>query len=234
MLRVESLFVSYDGFAALHGVSFEVSAGEIVTILGSNGAGKTTTLKAISGLLHPESGSIAFEGQRIERLQPNQVVAHGIAHVPEGRRLFQRLTVADNLRLGAYLRKSARARAESLDLVFGIFPRLRERERQLAGTLSGGEQQMCAIGRALMAAPKLLMLDEPSLGIAPKLADEILESLIRLRATGMTILLVEQNVVEALQLADRGYVIQTGSILLHGTGQELLRSELVSQAYLGM
>lgn len=234
MLRVEHLEAGYDGIPALHGVSFEVNAGEIVTIVGSNGAGKSTTLRAISGLVQPSAGQIIFDGRRIDQLPPEQIVSLGIAHVPEGRRLFQRLTVAENLQLGAYTRKSPAERAASLERVYSLFPRLRERRNQLAGTLSGGEQQMCAIGRGLMAQPRLLMLDEPSLGIAPKLVDEILTSLVSLRAAGMTILLVEQNVVEALQIADRGYVLQTGSVVLAGSGAELLQSDLVRQAYLGM
>ena len=234
MLHVENLQVGYDGVAALHDVSFNVQPGEIVTIVGSNGAGKSTTLRTVSGLLHPIAGSIMFEDRRIDRLSAEQVVALGIAHVPEGRKLFQRLTVAENLQLGAYTRKSPGDRSATLDRIYGLFPILKERTHQLAGTLSGGEQQMCAIGRGLMAQPRLLMLDEPSLGIAPKLVDEILASLAELRAAGVTILLVEQNVVEALELADRGYVLQTGSVVLAGTGEELLESDLVRQAYLGM
>ncbi len=234
MLQVSDIQVGYQGIAALHDVSFEVNAGEIVTIVGANGAGKSTTLRAISGLLQPLSGTMTFQGERIDHLPAHDVLRRGIAHVPEGRRLFQRLSVAQNLTLGAYTRKSPQHRAEMLDLIHSIFPVLRDRRTQLAGTLSGGEQQMLAIGRGLMAGPKLLMLDEPSLGIAPRLVDEILASLQRLKEAGMTILLVEQNVVEALQLADRGYVLQTGRIILQGTGQELLKSDLVRQAYLGM
>jgi branched-chain amino acid transport system ATP-binding protein len=234
MLKVERLQAGYDGVAALHDVSFEIESGEIVTIVGSNGAGKSTTLRTVSGLLRPSAGSIIFEGRRIDHLPADQVVGLGIAHVPEGRRLFQRLTVAENLQLGAYTRKSPGERAAALDRIHALFPVLKERSQQLAGTLSGGEQQMCAIGRGLMAQPRLLMLDEPSLGIAPRLVEQILTSLAELRAAGVTILLVEQNVVEALELADRGYVLQTGSVVLAGSGKELLESDLVRQAYLGM
>ena len=234
MLTVEGVEVGYDGVPALHGVSFVVGAGEIVTIVGSNGAGKTTILKTISGLLRPTAGTLTFREQRIDGAAPDRIVGLGIAHVPEGRRLFARLTVMQNLTLGAYTRKSPAERAATLDRIFDLFPVLRERQKQLAGTLSGGEQQMLAIGRGLMAQPALLMLDEPSLGIAPRLVDEILVSLERIKAEGATILLVEQNVVEALQLANRGYVLQTGQVVLAGSGDELLRSDLVRQAYLGM
>jgi branched-chain amino acid transport system ATP-binding protein len=234
VLSVEDVEVGYDGVPALHGVSFVVNQGEIVTIVGSNGAGKTTILKTISGLLRPTAGWISFQQQRIDGVDAHRVVGRGIAHVPEGRRLFARLTVLQNLTLGAYTRKSPGERRAVLDRVFGLFPILRERGGQLAGTLSGGEQQMLAISRALMAQPKLLMLDEPSLGIAPRLMDEIFASLVRLKAEGATILLVEQNVVEALELADRGYVLQTGRVVQSGSGAELLGSDLVRQAYLGM
>ena len=234
MLTLDGVEVGYDGVPALHGVSFVVGAGEIVTIVGSNGAGKTTILKTISGLLRPTAGTLTFRERRIDGIAADKVVGLGIAHVPEGRRLFARLTVMQNLTLGAYTRKSPGERAATLARIFDLFPILKERQRQLAGTLSGGEQQMLAIGRGLMAQPALLMLDEPSLGIAPRLVDEIFVSLGRIKAEGATILLVEQNVVEALQLADRGYVLQTGRVVLSGTGQELLRSDLVRQAYLGM
>jgi branched-chain amino acid transport system ATP-binding protein len=234
MLTVDRIEVGYDGVPALHGVSFAVAAGEIATIVGSNGAGKSTILKTISGLLRPTAGAMTFRQTRIDGVEPHRVVGLGIAHVPEGRRLFARLTVMQNLLLGAYTRKSPGERAATLDRVFALFPILRERRTQLAGTLSGGEQQMLAIGRGLMAQPTLLMLDEPSLGIAPRLVDEIFISLARIKAEGTTILLVEQNVVEALQLADHGYVLQTGRVVLAGSGEELLRSDLVRQAYLGM
>jgi branched-chain amino acid transport system ATP-binding protein len=234
VLRVEHLQVGYDGVPALHDVSFEIEAGEVVAVVGSNGAGKSTTLRTVSGLLRPSAGSISLDGRRIDGAPPEEIVRLGIAHVPEGRRLFQRLTVAENLRIGAYTRRLPGDRSATLDQVYALFPVLKERSSQMAGTLSGGEQQMCAISRGLMAGPRLLMLDEPSLGIAPKLVDEILASLGELRAAGMTILLVEQNVVEALELADRGYVLQTGAVVLAGTGQQLLQSDVVRQAYLGM
>jgi branched-chain amino acid transport system ATP-binding protein len=234
VLSVDNVEVGYDGVPALHGVSFDIAAGEIVTIVGSNGAGKSTILKTVSGLLRPIAGSVRFEQRRIDGVPAHRVVGLGIAHVPEGRRLFARLTVSQNLTVGAYTRKSPGERAAMRDRIFGLFPILRDRQTQLAGTLSGGEQQMLAIGRGLMAQPRLLMLDEPSLGIAPRLVEDILASLARIKAEGATILLVEQNVVEALQLADRGYVLQTGRIVLSGTGAELLRSDLVRQAYLGM
>ena len=234
MLAVDGIQVGYDGVPALHGVSFEIRAGEIVTIVGSNGAGKTTILKAVSGLLRPSAGAVTFEGRRIDGVPPDRVVGLGIAHVPEGRRLFARLSVIQNLTLGAYTRKAPAERAATLERIFDLFPILRDRRAQLAGTLSGGEQQMLAIGRGLMARAALLMLDEPSLGIAPRLVDEIFTSLTRIKAERATILLVEHNVVEALQLADRGYVLQTGQVVLAGSGDELLRSDLVRQAYLGM
>jgi branched-chain amino acid transport system ATP-binding protein len=234
VLRLSEVHVRYDGFAALHGVSCEVQAGELVAIVGANGAGKTTILKTVSGLLHPTSGTITFDGHRIEREPPDAIVRRGIVHVPEGRRLFQRLTVAENLSLGAYTRRAPAERAQGLERVYDLFPRLAERRSQRAGTLSGGEQQMCAIARGLMAGPRLLMLDELSLGLAPRVVDELFQSLARLRASGLTILLVEQNVVEVLELADRAYVLQTGQVVLSGTGAELLRSDLVRQAYLAL
>ena len=234
MLTVDDIQVGYDGVPALHGVSFEVGAGEIVTIVGSNGAGKTTVLKTVSGLLRPSAGSVRFRDKLINGVPPERVVGMGIAHVPEGRRLFARLTVSQNLTLGAYTRKESQQRAAALERVFDLFPVLSERRTQIAGTLSGGEQQMLAIGRGLMAHPALLMLDEPSLGIAPRLVEQIFASLSRIKAEGATILLVEQNVVAALELADRGYVLQTGRVVLAGTGQELLKSDMVRQAYLGM
>ncbi|MGE5618484.1 MAG: ABC transporter ATP-binding protein [Sphingomonadaceae bacterium] len=235
MLEVDNIHVGYDGVLALRGVSFRVDAGEIVSIVGSNGAGKTTILKTISGLLKPTAGTVSFEGRRLDTLSPHEVVRHGIAHVPEGRRLFARQTVMENLILGAYTRKSPSERSEDLERVFGLFPVLKERREQRAGTLSGGEQQMLAIGRGLMLRPKLLMLDEPSLGIAPKLVDRIFETVLELnKRDGITILLVEQNVREALELATRAYVLQTGSVVMAGTGQELLGSDAIQRAYLGI
>ncbi len=235
MLEVDNIRVGYDGVPALHGVSFRVEAGEIVAIVGSNGAGKTTILKTISRLLRPTSGNVRFEGTQIDPLSPHDVVRHGIAHVPEGRRLFARQTVKENLILGAFTRKSSADREAILERIFGLFPVLKERESQRAGTLSGGEQQMLAIGRGLMLKPKLLMLDEPSMGIAPKLVDKIFETIQELNEKdGITILLVEQNVREALELANRAYVLQTGNVVMEGSGAELLQSDTIQKAYLGI
>ncbi|RLG67515.1 MAG: branched-chain amino acid ABC transporter ATP-binding protein [Methanobacteriota archaeon] len=234
MLEVKNIKVCYDDVPALHDVSFEVREGEIVSIVGSNGAGKSTILKTISGLLHPVSGEIRFEGERIDRDPPYAIVAKGIAHVPEGRRIFSRMTVLENLLLGAYTRKSQEERAETLERIFELFPILKERRNQRAGTLSGGEQQMLAIARGLMSRPKLLMLDEPSLGLMPILVTKLFDTIKRINEEGITILLVEQNVREALELADRAYVLVTGNIVLEGTGRELLEAEMVKKAYLGM
>jgi len=234
VLRVEKIKVCYDDVPALHEVSFEVEKGQIVAIIGSNGAGKSTILKTISGLLHPVSGTIEFEGVRIDRYPPYSIVGLGIAHVPEGRRIFSRLSVLENLYLGAYTRKSEEERAKTLEHVFELFPILKERQSQRAGTLSGGEQQMLAIARGLMSRPKLLMLDEPSLGLMPLLVTKLFETIKRINEEGTTILLVEQNVREALELADRAYVLMTGNIVLEGTGKELLETDLVRKAYLGM
>ncbi len=234
MLRVEGLSVSYAGTPALTDVSFEVQAGEIVTIVGSNGAGKSTILKSISGLLQPDRGSVEFDGQPIQGMQPYKIVELGIAHVPEGRRLFSRLTVIENLLVGAYTKRSNEEREHRIREVFDIFPVLRERENQRAGTLSGGEQQMLAIGRALMSYPRLLMLDEPSLGIMPILIDKFFEVTRRINQEGTTVLLVEQNVRKALELASRAYVIQTGKIVLEGAGKDILESDEVRRAYLGL
>ena len=234
MLEVDNIRVGYDGVPALHGVSFRVDRGEIVSIVGSNGAGKSTILRAISSLLKTEQGSIRFEGARIDRQSPHDVVKHGIAHVPEGRRLFARQTVLENLILGAYTRKAPKEREEDLEQIFATFPVLKEQRHQKAGTLSGGEQQMLAIGRGLMLRPKLLMLDEPSLGIAPRLVDKIFETVKELNSRGLTILLVEQNVREALELANRAYVLQTGRVVTEGTGEELLKSDTIQKAYLGI
>ena len=234
MLRVEGVSVSYGGTPALTEVSFDVREGEIVTIVGSNGAGKSTILKAVSGLLRPDRGTIEFEGRPIQGLRADKIVELGIAHVPEGRRLFSRLTVVENLLVGAYTKRSSELREKRIQEVFDIFPVLHEREDQRAGTLSGGEQQMLAIGRALMSYPRLLMLDEPSLGIMPILIDRFFEVTQRINQEGMTVLLVEQNVRKALELASRAYVLQTGKIVLEGSGQELLKSDEVRKAYLGI
>jgi len=235
LLEVDSIHVGYDGVPALRGVSFRVEPGEIVSIIGSNGAGKTTILKTISGLLKPILGKVTFNGARLDTLKAHGVVRHGIAHVPEGRRLFARQTVLENLILGAYTRKNPSERTEDLERIFALFPRLKERLDQKAGTLSGGEQQMLAIGRGLMLRPKLLMLDEPSMGIAPKLVDTIFETIHDLNEKeGLTILLVEQNVREALELANRAYVLQTGSVVMEGSGDALLQSDSIQKAYLGI
>ena len=232
MLKVESLDVSYGEIRALKGVGLEVGQGEIVTLLGNNGAGKTTTLKTISGLLHPTRGAITLEDRSLLDVPPHAIVARGVAHVPEGRRIFNRLTVRENLTMGAYLRSDAGVAGDH-ERVFGLFPRLAERVTQVAGTLSGGEQQMLAIGRALMANPRLLLLDEPSMGLAPVLVEQIFDTIIDINRQGMTILLVEQNAAMALSIAHRGYVLETGSIALTGTAAELSDNADVRRAYLG-
>jgi len=232
VLKVESIDVAYGEIRALKGVGLEVGRGEIVTILGNNGAGKTTTLKTISGLLHPSRGAITLEDESLLDVPPHAIVSRGIAHVPEGRRIFNRLTVRENLLMGAYLRSDAGVSAD-LERVFGLFPRLAERLTQVAGTLSGGEQQMLAIGRALMANPRLLLLDEPSMGLAPVLVEQIFDTISDINRQGMTILLVEQNAAMALSIAHRGYVLETGSIALAGTAAELSENADVRRAYLG-
>jgi len=232
VLKVESIDVAYGEIRALKGVALEVGQGEIVTILGNNGAGKTTTLKTISGLLHPSRGAITLEDESLLDVPPHAIVSRGIAHVPEGRRIFNRLTVRENLLMGAYLRSDAGVSAD-LERVFGLFPRLAERLTQVAGTLSGGEQQMLAIGRALMANPRLLLLDEPSMGLAPVLVEQIFDTISDINRQGMTILLVEQNAAMALSIAHRGYVLETGSIALTGTAAELSENADVRRAYLG-
>jgi branched-chain amino acid transport system ATP-binding protein len=234
MLKVESLQISYNGIKVLHGVSFEVKKGEIVALIGGNGCGKSTALNGISGIARPVSGGITFEGTDVTRVEAHRLVARGISMVPEGRRLFPNLSVHKNLLLGAYLTDDKAEVEERLERVHTIFPVLKERAGQKASTLSGGEQQMVAIGRGLMSKPKLLLLDEPSWGIAPKLVDRIFEVIREIRENGVTILLVEQNVQEALDICDRAYVMQTGRIVSSGTGKELLSSETIRKAYLGM
>jgi branched-chain amino acid transport system ATP-binding protein len=234
LLRVDGIEVGYGDLTAVGDVSLEVREGEAVALIGANGAGKTTTLRAVSGLLPLRRGRIEFEGQPLDGLTSAQIVARGIAHVPEGRQLFPTMTVLENLELGARTRAARARRDESLGRVFDLFPRLRERRGQLAGTLSGGEQQMCAIGRGLMACPRLLMLDEPSLGLAPVMVKAIFEDLGRINAQGLTILLVEQNVLRSLHLAHRGYVLENGRVTRSGTGAELLASGHIKQAYLGL
>ena len=234
LLEVRGLKVRYGVIEALHGVDVSVCRGEIVTVIGANGAGKTTLLKAISGLVPAAEGKLAYDGAKdLCRLKAHQIVALGISHVPEGRRIFQNLTVRENLDLGAYLRRDPHAVERSFEEVFTLFPRLKERLGQNAGTLSGGEQQMLAIGRALMAAPKLLLLDEPSLGLAPKLVRAILEVVRAIRARGTTVLLVEQNARMALETADRAYVLETGTVALAGPAAEMAEDERVQRVYLG-
>ena len=234
LLRVDGIEVGYGALTAVREVSLEVAAGETVALIGSNGAGKTTTLKAITGLLPLRRGTVTLDGERLDGLSPARVVGRGIAHVPEGRQLFPTMTVRENLELGAAGREARARRADTLEWVFRLFPRLAERTRQLAGTLSGGEQQMCAIGRGLMARPRLLMLDEPSLGLAPVVVKQIFEVLAQINRDGTTILLVEQNVARALGLAHRGYVLENGRVALSGSGDALLASGHIKQAYLGL
>ena len=233
LLRLDGLEAGYGDLTAVSGVSLEVRRGEAVALIGANGAGKTTTLRAISGLLPVRAGRIEFEGARLDGLASARIVARGITHVPEGRQLFPTMTVRDNLELGGRA-ADRRHRDDALELVFTLFPRLHERERQLAGTLSGGEQQMCAIGRGLMARPRLLLLDEPSLGLAPVTVKLIFDTLRRVNGDGMTMMLVEQNVPRALQLSHRGYVLENGRIVLEGTRESLRASPHVKQAYLGL
>ena len=232
LLEVKDLNVYYGAIHAIKGISFEVNEGEIVTLIGANGAGKSTTLKTISGLLHPRGGTISFNGESILNVPAHKLVAKGLAQVPEGRAVFLQMTVEENLEMGAFT-SSATSVPQSLARVYELFPRLKERRRQIAGTLSGGEQQMLAMGRALMSTPKLMMLDEPSMGLAPILVDQIFEIIKELHANGTTILLVEQNAQMALAIADRGYVLETGSIVISGSGKELQLDSRVKKAYLG-
>ena len=232
VLKVEDIHVYYGSIHAVKGVSFEVNEGEIVTLIGANGAGKSTTLKTISGLLRSRTGDITFQDQSITGIPAHKLITRGLAQVPEGRAIFLQMTVEENLEMGAYTRPNSEIEA-GLKNVYEHFPRLEERKQQIAGTLSGGEQQMLAMGRALMSAPKLLMMDEPSMGLAPILVDEIFEIIKTLHKAGTTILLVEQNAQMALSVADRGYVLETGRIVTSGTGEELLKDESVKKAYLG-
>ena len=233
LLKVTNLVVSYGGIEALKGISFEVERGQIVTLIGANGAGKSTTLRTISGLVPPKDGRIYFEGRDITDFNTQKIVETGIAMVPEGRRVFANLTVLENLRIGAYLRKDKEVIEEDIKYVYDLFPRLQERSWQLAGTLSGGEQQMLAVGRAVMTRPKLIMMDEPSLGLAPLVVKDIFKIIHTLKGTGMTVLLIEQNANAALHACDYAYVMETGRITLEGTGDELLASEAIQEAYLG-
>lgn len=232
MLKVNDINVYYGSIHAIKGVSFEVKEGEIVTLIGANGAGKSTILKTVSGLLRTKTGSITFTERDITHMQPHKIIASGLAHVPEGRRIFAQMTVQENLEMGAFTQPASGV-ADDLTKVYDLFPRLKERRRQVAGTLSGGEQQMLAMGRALMGHPKLLMLDEPSMGLAPILVEQIFEIIKTLHSGGTTILLVEQNAQMALSVADRAYVLETGNITLSGTGEELASSDEIRKAYLG-
>ena len=232
-LEIKDLHVSYGGIRALKGVDLTVEEGQIVTLIGANGAGKSTTLRAISGLQRPQSGSILYGGEELVGLPAKEIVRRGIIHVPEGRRVFPDMTVAENLKIGAFLRTDKGGIADDMEYVHSLFPRLKERSWQLAGTLSGGEQQMLAVGRALMSRPKVLMMDEPSLGLAPLIVKDIFSIIRRVNADGITVLLIEQNANAALRVADYGYVLETGTIALTGTGEELLRNESVREAYLG-
>ena len=232
-LEIRDLCVSYGGIRALKGISLSVDEGQIVTLIGANGAGKSTTLRAISGLQKAQSGSILYGGEELTNLPAKEIVRRGIIHVPEGRRVFPDMTVAENLKIGAFLRTDQAAIAQDLDYVYSLFPRLKERNWQLAGTLSGGEQQMLAVGRALMSRPKVLMMDEPSLGLAPLIVKDIFSIIRRVNQDGITVLLIEQNANAALRIADYGYVLETGTIALSGTGEELLKNESVREAYLG-
>lgn len=232
-LEIRDLHVSYGGIRALKGIDLTVEEGQIVTLIGANGAGKSTTLRAISGLQKPQSGSILYGGEELVGLPAKEIVRRGIIHVPEGHRVFPDMTVAENLKIGAFLRKDKDGIASDMDYVYSLFPRLKERSWQPAGTLSGGEQQMLAVGRALMSRPKVLMMDEPSLGLAPLIVKDIFSIIRRVNADGITVLLIEQNANAALRIADYGYVLETGVIALTGTGEELLRNESVREAYLG-
>jgi branched-chain amino acid transport system ATP-binding protein len=234
MLDLKSVAAGYGTFQALFGVSLTVDQGEAVGVIGPNGAGKTTLMRVISGLIRPRSGSITMEGADLVATPAHRIVELGVAHVPENRRLFPRLSVEDNLRMGAYT-PSARAKfSQRLDIVYDLFPRMKERRRQLAGTLSGGEQQMCAIGRALMSEPRLLLLDEPSAGLAPVVVQQVFELVRRIRASGLTVLIVEQNVQQVLKVVDRAYLLEAGNIHASGSAAEMLASDTVKQAYLGV
>jgi len=233
LLKVEDLVIHYGAIQALRGISFEVAEGEIVTLIGSNGAGKTTTLHAISHIIRRTAGKVSFAGNDITSLAPDKIVGEGLVQVPEGRRVFANLSVKENLDMGAYLRHDKDGIKKDMEMVFVFFPRLKERLRQLAGTLSGGEQQMLAMGRALMARPRLLLLDEPSMGLAPILVDEIFAIIRRINLTGTTILLVEQNAYKALGLATKGYILETGKIVKSGPAAELRKDDAVKAAYLG-
>ena len=234
MLELRSVDAGYGTFQALFDVSLEVKAGEAVGVIGPNGAGKTTLMRAISGLIRPRGGAISMEGKDVLATPPHRIVSLGIAHVPENRRLFPRLSVEDNLKMGAFMPEARARHDERLDFVFGLFPRLKERRHQFAGTMSGGEQQMCAIGRALMSDPKLLLLDEPSAGLAPVVVQQVFELVRRIREAGLTVLIVEQNVQQVLHVVDRAYLLEAGTIRASGAAAEMLASDTIKQAYLGV
>jgi len=233
MLEVKDLEVNYGVIKAIKGISFEVNEGEVISLIGANGAGKTTILHAVSGLLGKAAGSVSFEGQDITKVPAHKIVAMGMAHVPEGRRVFAQLSVYENLKLGAYTRKDKKELEETLNMVYERFPRLKERKNQLAGTLSGGEQQMLAMGRALMSHPKMILMDEPSMGLSPIFVEEIFSIIRDISASGTTVLLVEQNAKKALAIADRAYVLETGNIILSGDAKDLMNDDSVKKAYLG-
>jgi branched-chain amino acid transport system ATP-binding protein len=234
MLTLINIDAGYSGFQALFGVSLQISAGEAVAVIGPNGAGKTTLMRVISGLIRPTAGAISMEGTDLLATHAHRILALGIAHVPENRRLFARMTVEDNLRMGAFVASARPKFHQRLDFVYSLFPRMSERRHQLAGTLSGGEQQMCAIGRALMSDPRLLLLDEPSAGLAPVIVQQVFELVRRIRAGGLTVLIVEQNVRQVLRVVDRAYLLEAGSIRTSGTAADLLASETIREAYLGV
>ncbi len=233
MLEIKDLEVYYGVIQAIKGISFEVNQGEVIALIGANGAGKTTTLQTITGMLSPKAGKIIFEGQDITKAPAHKIVSLGIAHVPEGRRVFAELTVFENLKMGAYTRKDKNEIAQTLEMVYKRFPRLEERKNQLAGTLSGGEQQMLAMGRALMSHPKIIVMDEPSMGLSPILVNQIFDIIEEVSKSGTTVLLVEQNAKKALSIADRAYVLETGKIVLDGDAKELLNDDSIKKAYLG-
>jgi branched-chain amino acid transport system ATP-binding protein len=234
MLKVDGIDVFYGDVQVLWNISFEVAKGEVVGLIGANGAGKSTSLKAISGLVRPRKGSIEFDGVRLDKIPPYKVIEHGLAHVPEARRLFPTMSVEENLQLGSLQGEAKKRRKDTMERVFDIFPRLKERRRQLAGTLSGGEQQMCAIGRGLMGLPRMILFDEPSLGLSPLLTQEVFKVIQKVRSEGVTVLIVEQNVRQTLAICERAYVLETGKVVKEGRGVDLLVDEEVKKAYLGV